>query len=269
MVGATERVQYALGYYYFEDDGSYDSYNVAASPLAGPIMTAYDNDTEANAVYAQATWTPPILDDRLAITLGYRHTEETKGITYRYLDDGTATGGGLFSGSELNLGVNLDYTGELFPVTQLRRPVRPGFQQRQRQRDAGLPGHRRHPRVPALVHRLPQRRLQRRDLQQPGRGGNDRAVGARREIRRPPGQAARERVDLQLRLRRHAGRDDRGERQRPADVLHGQRGRGRALGLGARAAVVATRTTCCSRPAGRTWTATSRNTRPSAARAPS
>ncbi|MBK6279536.1 MAG: TonB-dependent receptor [Gammaproteobacteria bacterium] len=117
MVGSTERVQYALGYYYFEDDGSYDSYNVAASPLAGPIMTAYNNDTEANAVYAQATWTPPILDDKLGITLGYRHTAETKGITYRYLDDGTSTGGGLFSGSPLNLGVNLDYTGELVPTS--------------------------------------------------------------------------------------------------------------------------------------------------------
>jgi iron complex outermembrane receptor protein len=76
----------------------------------------YDNETEANAFYSQATWTPPILDDKLALTLGYRHTEETKGITYRYLDDGTSSGGGLFSGSPLNLGVNLDYTGELVPT---------------------------------------------------------------------------------------------------------------------------------------------------------
>ena len=86
-----------------------------ASPVDPAV--AYNNDTEANAVYAQATWTPPILDDKLGITLGYRHTAETKGITYRYLDDGTSTGGGLFSGSPLNLGVNLDYTGELVPTS--------------------------------------------------------------------------------------------------------------------------------------------------------
>ncbi|MCG3170056.1 MAG: Vitamin B12 transporter BtuB [Pseudomonadales bacterium] len=116
MVGSTERLQYAVGFYYFEDDGSVDSYQVAASPLAGPQGVDYDNETEATAFYSQFTWTPPVLDDRLALTLGYRRTEETKGVTYRYRDDGTASGGGLFSGSPLNLGVDLDYTGELVPV---------------------------------------------------------------------------------------------------------------------------------------------------------
>jgi hypothetical protein len=62
-----------------------DSYQVAASPLAGPQGVDYDNETEANAFYTQFTWTPPVLDDKLALTLGYRRTEETKGVTYRYL----------------------------------------------------------------------------------------------------------------------------------------------------------------------------------------
>ena len=116
MVGSAERLEYALGLYYFEDEGSYDSYNVAASPIGGPQTTAYDNETEAWAIYTQATWTPPVLDDRLAITLGYRHTDESKGVTYRYLDDGSSTGGGLFSGDPLNLYINLDYTGEQVPT---------------------------------------------------------------------------------------------------------------------------------------------------------
>ena len=114
MVGSTERVEYALGFYYFEDDGSFDNYRLAATPVGGVLSSAYDNETEATAFYTQATWTPPILDDKLALTLGYRHTEETKGITYRYLDDGASTGRGLFSGSPLNFRVNLNYTGELF-----------------------------------------------------------------------------------------------------------------------------------------------------------
>ncbi len=116
MVGSTERLEYVLGFYYFEDKGSMDSYRYAASPLGGPLAADYDVETEADAFYTQFTWTPPILDDRLAITLGYRHTEETKRVTYRYLDDGAASGNGLFSGSQLTLGVNLDYTGELIPM---------------------------------------------------------------------------------------------------------------------------------------------------------
>ena len=116
MVGTSGPVEYALGFYYFEDDGAVDSYQVAAAPLAGPSATSYDNETEATAFYGQVTWTPPILDEKLAITLGYRRTEETKGVTYRYLDDGASTVGGLFSGSPLNLGIDLGYTGELFPA---------------------------------------------------------------------------------------------------------------------------------------------------------
>ena len=118
MVGSKERLDYAIGLYYFKDDGSCASYQVAASPLVGPQLMSYDNGTEAWAVYAQMTWTPPVLDDRLAITIGYRHTEESKRVTYLYRDDGGASGGGLFGGNELNLGIDLDYTGELVPVPE-------------------------------------------------------------------------------------------------------------------------------------------------------
>ncbi|MBP8925149.1 MAG: TonB-dependent receptor [Pseudomonadales bacterium] len=120
MVGSTERLEYAIGYYYFEDNGKFDNYRLAATPVGGTLSSAYDNETEANAFYVQGTWTPPILDDRLAITLGYRHTEETKGVTYRYLDDGASTGDGLFIPTascagldQAYLCVNQNYTGDL------------------------------------------------------------------------------------------------------------------------------------------------------------
>ena len=120
MVGSTDRLEYAIGFYYFEDDGSFDNYRLAVMPFGQPASTAYDNETEANAFYAQATWTPPILDDKLALTLGYRHTEETKGITYRYRDDGSSSGNGLIiptaSCTGVNQGylcINQSYTGEV------------------------------------------------------------------------------------------------------------------------------------------------------------
>lgn len=115
MVGKTERLSYAVGLYYFEDEGSFDNYRIAAAPVGGILTSAYDNETEAQAFYTQVTWTPPIADDRLDLTVGYRRTDERKGILYRYTDDGATTGRGLFSGSPLNLRVNLNYTGEQFP----------------------------------------------------------------------------------------------------------------------------------------------------------
>lgn len=115
MVGTSGSVKYALGLYYFEDDGAVDSYQIAASPLAGPSATSYDNDTKATALYGQITWTPPAFDDKFALTVGFRHTDESKGVKYRYLDDGASSGNGLFTGDPFNLGINLAYTGELFP----------------------------------------------------------------------------------------------------------------------------------------------------------
>jgi iron complex outermembrane recepter protein len=116
MVGSTERLQYAVGFYYFEDNGSFDNYRIAAAPVGGILTSAYSNETEASAFYSQFTYTPPVLDDKLAFTVGYRRTEEEKGIRYRYQDDGASRGTGLFSGSPLNLGVNLNYTGEVAPM---------------------------------------------------------------------------------------------------------------------------------------------------------
>ena len=87
MVGSTERLQYAVGLYYFDDDGKFDNIRNAAAPVGGLQSTAYSNETKAKALYSQFTYTPDILDDRLAVTVGYRYTGEKKGITYRYRQD--------------------------------------------------------------------------------------------------------------------------------------------------------------------------------------
>lgn len=85
MNGSTERVDYALGLYYFEDEGFYTRNSIFLAPLAGGAPSqVYSNDTEAMALYGQATWTPGLLEDRLSFTTGLRYTEEDKGIDYNY-----------------------------------------------------------------------------------------------------------------------------------------------------------------------------------------
>ncbi|MCG3170224.1 MAG: Vitamin B12 transporter BtuB [Pseudomonadales bacterium] len=123
MVGSTERLQYAVGLYWFEDEGMFDNYRLAAVPVGGILTSTYENDTEAKAFYSQFTYTPAILDDRLAVTVGYRYTEETKGVEYLYTDDGSSTGNGLFIPTAACTGlnqaylcVNQAYDGKLSPT---------------------------------------------------------------------------------------------------------------------------------------------------------
>lgn len=85
MVGETERLNYVLGLYYFEDEGEYRRNATFAAPLNGIGSNAfYDNSTEAWAVFSQATWTPGWMDERLSLTAGLRYTEEEKTIDYDY-----------------------------------------------------------------------------------------------------------------------------------------------------------------------------------------
>ncbi|PLW69575.1 TonB-dependent receptor [Pseudohalioglobus lutimaris] len=85
MVGSTDRLNYVLGVYYFEDEGEYRRNATFAAPLNGiGADQYYDNATDALAFFAQATWTPGWLDERLSLTGGLRYTEEEKSIDYNY-----------------------------------------------------------------------------------------------------------------------------------------------------------------------------------------
>ncbi len=93
-----ERVEYITGLYYFEEQAEEDN-----SPLhhqfSGTIAVI-DNgttttkvfltnlndqfftiDNSAWAVFGRATWTPPILEDRLHLTFGARHSEDEREAT--------------------------------------------------------------------------------------------------------------------------------------------------------------------------------------------
>jgi iron complex outermembrane receptor protein len=84
LLGNTDRVEYVLGLYYFEDDGEYRRDAIFAAPVAGNPSQNYDNETEASAVFGQVAWRPSLLQDRLSITLGLRYTEEDKEIVWDY-----------------------------------------------------------------------------------------------------------------------------------------------------------------------------------------
>lgn len=112
LVGEKDRIKYATGIYFFTDDGKFDNVRLAATPFGGVVGSAYNNETTASAIYGQFTWTPPVLDDKLALTVGYRYTRERKKVKYRYLTDrDPSTGLGLLGAGGR---INLNYTGDLY-----------------------------------------------------------------------------------------------------------------------------------------------------------
>ncbi len=60
-----------------------------------PYDRYVDGSSKSQAIYAQLTWTPPVLEDRLDITVGGRYTKDKRDTTRDYvfngfvLDDGT------------------------------------------------------------------------------------------------------------------------------------------------------------------------------------
>ncbi len=90
------RVNYIVGGYYFKEEAQ-ENNGPLHHQLSGPVNAGlpdlvgltwvravnmlsqiYDIENEAAAVFGQFTWTPEILEDRLHLTFGARHSEDTR-----------------------------------------------------------------------------------------------------------------------------------------------------------------------------------------------
>jgi iron complex outermembrane recepter protein len=97
FVGTTldDRLEYLVGLYYFEEKGAHRQqldmtiYTPLIGPIAiPPIDIASDRnvsaDAKSKAIFAQATWTPDMLDDRLSLTVGGRYTKDERSASRRF-----------------------------------------------------------------------------------------------------------------------------------------------------------------------------------------
>ncbi|MBB3047035.1 iron complex outermembrane receptor protein [Litorivivens lipolytica] len=86
---ADGRVEYIVGAYYFEEEAQEDNsplHHQLSAPIdADPntrivnlLSQKYDIENESSALFGQFTWTPAILEDRLHLTFGYRHSEDSR-----------------------------------------------------------------------------------------------------------------------------------------------------------------------------------------------
>lgn len=83
--GSLDRVDYVMGLYYFEEQADVENPLRPLNSFFGPLLNdnRYGLESDQVAVYAQANWTPAMLEDRLTLTAGLRWTDEEKSV---YID---------------------------------------------------------------------------------------------------------------------------------------------------------------------------------------
>ncbi|MBK9664787.1 MAG: TonB-dependent receptor [Gammaproteobacteria bacterium] len=80
------RLDYVAGLYYFDEEGTESTIGSLYYDALAPFVFFNDTsktftiDNKSMAVYGQATYTLPVLDDRLRVTLGGRYTDDDKDV---------------------------------------------------------------------------------------------------------------------------------------------------------------------------------------------
>jgi iron complex outermembrane receptor protein len=79
-----KRLKYVSGIYYFQEGASH--FERVSIPIPAFLFYQTQNrfvaaEAKSRALYAQTTWTPPVLDDRLDLTFGARYTKDDRAAT--------------------------------------------------------------------------------------------------------------------------------------------------------------------------------------------
>jgi iron complex outermembrane recepter protein len=93
----SEALRYVGGLYYFDEHVSYDTLNDLPDYFLVSQQIS-STDSSSIAAFGQVTWTPPVLEDNLELTLGARYTRDKRdsdrfiAMNGLILEDGAATG---------------------------------------------------------------------------------------------------------------------------------------------------------------------------------
>lgn len=114
VIGSTGSVDWAFGFYDWEDYGEMRNVQSPTYALAASASRGFDVGGDAQSVFGEATWTA---SDKWSLTAGLRYTDETKYMTYRWRDfpaGGIATYiGATFAGAASPAILGAGYVGGL------------------------------------------------------------------------------------------------------------------------------------------------------------
>ncbi|MBP9712735.1 MAG: TonB-dependent receptor [Sterolibacterium sp.] len=92
------RLEYAAGLFYYKENA--DEYT--KSDYGGPMVDVWrvKSESKSTALYGQATWKPPVLEDRLRLTVGVRQTHDQRMATKSFIVSGfmPASNGAIVAG---------------------------------------------------------------------------------------------------------------------------------------------------------------------------
>jgi iron complex outermembrane receptor protein len=121
LLGSVDRLDYVFGFYYFDERGrdqntsfSTRIANVAGVGLVGTnatSLTDYKVHGTSYAGFGQASYKPPILDDRLELTVGLRYTIDKKRA--QQLSTIARSGNRTFHNTAYNVTLNFQATDDL------------------------------------------------------------------------------------------------------------------------------------------------------------
>ncbi|AMN47990.1 hypothetical protein ACG33_12955 [Steroidobacter denitrificans] len=84
------RIDYVAGLYYFDEHVRHFENLTITELFPPPLLLVKDRyvegDSKSKAAFAQFTWTPPVLDDRLSLTFGARYTKDERQAERQMLD---------------------------------------------------------------------------------------------------------------------------------------------------------------------------------------
>ncbi|MBK7250833.1 MAG: TonB-dependent receptor [Gammaproteobacteria bacterium] len=85
------RIDYVAGLYYFKEAGRHYQHTVITNVPGFPALLLDKNrfvemESKSKAAFAQLTWKPPVLEDRLALTFGARYTKDQRSADRRIMN---------------------------------------------------------------------------------------------------------------------------------------------------------------------------------------
>ncbi|MFN8544247.1 MAG: TonB-dependent receptor [Candidatus Binatia bacterium] len=80
------RIEYVMGFFFYDEKGGERNPQVffGGTPFVSSLISTNAFSNKSYAPFGQATWTPPILSDKLSVTAGLRYTYEDKSADRDY-----------------------------------------------------------------------------------------------------------------------------------------------------------------------------------------